>query len=273
MIVVLRMPEEEINKVLCMTSGKSFSTTDSTYYEPQQFISIQQPELQLQQQQMQQQQQQQQLFTNLPFDSVDDILLHCFQNPTLSLWQKNNSKEIVYKCLNMNVFTSFGSWPKQTNIKCWWCRHKFETVPVPLVKDKNKENNIYNVYGCFCSFNCALGYLFDSKDSYLGNIWYQISLLQEICQKFGAVSPSCQNFASMKSKLTNEGIIQFVAPSWQILTSYGGEVPIEVFRSGFISLLNTSIQYPFHYVKSETIIQLPSSSSNSTSKRKHQEKK
>jgi hypothetical protein len=42
---------------------------------------------------------------------------------------------------------------------CFWCTCSFDTHPVYLPKLKIKEK--YNVYGCFCSPECATSYLFN----------------------------------------------------------------------------------------------------------------
>ena len=56
-----------------------------------------------------------------------------------------------------NVFKSYDKWPKCTNLKCWYCDFNFNTVPCFIPKYITK--NSIDVYGNFCSFNCATAYI------------------------------------------------------------------------------------------------------------------
>ena len=49
-----------------------------------------------------------------------------------------------------------------TEIHCWWCCHQFDNSPCQL-PDKYYEKKYY-VFGCFCSYNCALAYNLDLDD-------------------------------------------------------------------------------------------------------------
>ena len=51
---------------------------------------------------------------------------------------------------------------ESTNIHCWWCCHKFDNPPCQL-PEKYYEKK-YHVFGCFCSYNCALSYNLDLDD-------------------------------------------------------------------------------------------------------------
>ena len=44
---------------------------------------------------------------------------------------------------------------------CFWCSHAFETPSIHI--PKNYINDKYNVYGHFCSIECAAGFLFNEK--------------------------------------------------------------------------------------------------------------
>lgn len=51
---------------------------------------------------------------------------------------------------------------------CFWCSYDFDTNVIYI--PKKRVNNIYHVYGCFCSPECAVGYLMkeniDSSDKF-----------------------------------------------------------------------------------------------------------
>ena len=63
-------------------------------------------------------------------------------------------------------------WPKNTNIYCRWCCHPFQDIPCAI--PERYINNVFYVYGNFCSFNCAASFIFDKGDD---KIWEKYSLL------------------------------------------------------------------------------------------------
>lgn len=58
-----------------------------------------------------------------------------------------------YKTLcpkNMN------EWPQKTNLRCWYCSLYFNTMPIKIPYKYDENTDLFHVYGCFCSFNCAM---------------------------------------------------------------------------------------------------------------------
>lgn len=49
-------------------------------------------------------------------------------------------------------------WPTKTNILCWWCCHKFDTVPLPCPVKYDEIKDGYKVNGVFCSWGCVAAY-------------------------------------------------------------------------------------------------------------------
>jgi hypothetical protein len=47
--------------------------------------------------------------------------------------------------------------PPSTKSSCFWCTCSFDNPDIYI--PKNKENNTYQVYGCFCTPECATGFL------------------------------------------------------------------------------------------------------------------
>jgi hypothetical protein len=98
-----------------------------------------------------------------------------------------------------------------TNYACWWCCHNFTNLPIGV---PNKIiDNIYHVFGNFCSFNCAAAHIHTLKDwnvserlSLLHNMYYSIYNLDE--------------YETIKS-----------APAKETLKLFGGPLTIEEFRS------------------------------------------
>eukprot|EP00899_Mesostigma_viride_P009555 jgi/Mesvir1/18600/Mv17109-RA.1 len=55
--------------------------------------------------------------------------------------------------------TNGKKWPASTDVCCWWCCHQFPNIPCPLPV-AHKNDRVFLVKGCFCSFNCAKAYNF-----------------------------------------------------------------------------------------------------------------
>jgi hypothetical protein len=99
--------------------------------------------------------------------------------------------------------------PSSTTIACLWCCHGFEGRPVVLpVRDEGEH---LQVYGNFCSPECAMSHLFDMRqDSHTR--WEQLALLNRIyAESVG-------------------GIIR-PAPPRSVLKLFGGPVTIEEYRN------------------------------------------
>jgi hypothetical protein len=101
-------------------------------------------------------------------------------------------------------------WPMNTSISCYWCCHRFDNSPfgIPI----NYVNDTFQVYGCFCSLECAAAYNF-SENSSQDEMWERNQLI---------------NMFSRKVKLGN---IVKPAPSRLSLKKFGGYMDIETFRS------------------------------------------
>jgi len=68
---------------------------------------------------------------------------------------------VLYQSLPEH-FTTMESWPKSTNLKCWQCDCQFSNPPVFMPSDMyrgRKGEIVFDTHGCFCTFNCAQGYI------------------------------------------------------------------------------------------------------------------
>lgn len=128
---------------------------------------------------------------------------------------QQNSKEKNQESLHYNYSSIMynNNIKKNNNLKCWWCCHEFENHPVYLPESYN--NDKYNVYGYFCSFNCTMAYNVDLNDS---KIWDRSFLLN-----------------NLHYKVTNKYIKIKPAPSRYCLDIFGGKLNIESFREKSIS--------------------------------------
>lgn len=98
---------------------------------------------------------------------------------------------------------------EHTDVACWWCTYTFNNIPC-FIPDKYSSDTFY-VFGCFCSFNCAMAYNLGLGD-------YKVSERTSLIRKL---------YYTLKG--TNDDIP--IAPQREILTKFGGHVTIEEFRN------------------------------------------
>jgi hypothetical protein len=117
------------------------------------------------------------------------------------IWSK--LKELQLKLHHNNIID------KRSN--CFWCTYSFDNPPVYI--PKCEYNNKYDVYGCFCSPECAAGYLCnESIDS--STKWERYAMLNTIYSKIYNYSNNIKP-----------------APSpYYLLDKYYGSLTIEEYR-------------------------------------------
>ena len=127
---------------------------------------------------------------------------------------ENYKNKIIESKVNfLNKQTN--EWKTQTDIACWWCCHKFDTIPLGL-PNYYFDNKFYT-YGCFCSLNCAYSYNLDLNDY---RIWDRLSLIY--------------NFKNMIDP--NNDILLVPAAPRQTLELFGGHTDIYTYRENFFTL-------------------------------------
>ena len=115
------------------------------------------------------------------------------------------------------------SLPEKTDIRCFWCRHSFDTIPIGCPIDY--KNNTYITDGIFCSFNCCLSFINDHQTLNIYEKSHKLLLnMFKTCFDSTKVEP---------------------APSWRILKSFGGHLTIDEFRDKF---------YKTEYISNENYI-------------------
>ncbi len=152
---------------------------------------------------------------NLNFNTKD-IKYNLYENKKLV---QISIKQSVINQTNSNVESQHIN----TNYCCWWCCHRFNDNPIgiPIKYVDNK----FNVYGNFCSFNCALTYNFYSDSA---NKWDRSSLLHLLYKKFYGLKES--NIA--------------YAPEREFLKIFGGHMNIDEFRNVQIQDSTYKVTYP-----------------------------
>jgi hypothetical protein len=132
-----------------------------------------------------------------------------------------NSKTNVEKCLTqMEDCNKNNTWAKSTSVHCWWCCHPFDNPPCAIPNEY--KNGIYNVYGVFCSPECAAAYNFDDMRTST-DVWERYSLLNMLYR-------NVYSDKHYKIKL---------APPRQTLKIFGGTLTIKEFRANFQSLTHS----------------------------------
>jgi len=105
--------------------------------------------------------------------------------------------------------------PEKTDVFCFWCCHSFENMPCVIPSDI--KEGIWNVYGNFCSPECAVAYLFHERlDSNIQ--WERYAMLNSLYRK----DIEIQNGAAT-------GIRS--APKREVLRIFGGSIDIREFRA------------------------------------------
>jgi hypothetical protein len=114
-------------------------------------------------------------------------------------------------------------WPSNTSICCYWCCHRFDNAPygIPI----NFQNNNYNVYGCFCSLECASAYNFKNNEC-VDQMWERYNLMNMLYRKL------------------NIGKIIKPAPDRIALKIFGGYLDIDKFREYFKSNKILNVNFP-----------------------------
>ncbi len=150
----------------------------------------------------------------------------------LFISQKNN--EVKHEEQDKNIIQILKSldeknWPEKTNVKCWWCCHNFDSIPLGI--PMKIYNELFYLKGCFCSFNCILSYIKDYPHIY----------------KYDYIFP---NIKSLRAKLTKHKLNDVLnpAPPREALEMFGGELTIEKFRSISESHVFKRINYPMKII-------------------------
>jgi len=100
------------------------------------------------------------------------------------------------------------NWPRTTDIRCWWCTYQFESTPCSIPYKYNGDE--FLVYGCFCSFECAMAHIVDKVRD---KKWEKIALLNMMYRVINGKDETIEP-----------------APPKEILIDYGGKMTIEKYR-------------------------------------------
>ena len=110
------------------------------------------------------------------------------------LWLK---LDILKKKLKLNNVSDKKS-------SCFWCTYNFDNPAVYI--PKKYVNNTYEVYGCFCSPECAVAYL-KNENIDTSTLWERYCLLNNIYGKIYGYSKNIKPAPSPYYTLTNIMVI------------------------------------------------------------------
>lgn len=147
------------------------------------------------------------------YNNISNIadILNCQEDAPNGQKSKNEGNAKVINVLNEFAEKNKNNeWPTNTSISCYWCVHRFENAPfgIPI----NYKNGTFEVFGCFCSLECATAHNFSENRSH-DEMWERYQLI------------------NMMSRQMNLGNIVRCAPPRLSLKMFGGNMDIETFRN------------------------------------------
>jgi hypothetical protein len=134
------------------------------------------------------------------------------EDESVSGWQENNSSKlkIIDVLKDFEEKNKHNEWPLHTSVSCYWCCHRFNNPPIGI--PINLTNDTFEVYGCFCSTNCAASYNFNEHLNQ-DESWERYQLLNLMSRRMGDV-PNVKP-----------------APPRLSLKIFGGHLDIDAFRA------------------------------------------
>jgi len=111
-------------------------------------------------------------------------------------------------------------WDKPTDVVCYHCCHKFDTLPIPIPKSYDAYSGNFIVHGNFCSLCCAKTYILEKEPSSPHALTLFIKMAHEVYNVYGDIP---------------------TAPPREALKMFGGVMDIESFRS---NETNVATAYP-----------------------------
>jgi hypothetical protein len=134
-----------------------------------------------------------------------------------------DEKKIVDVLKDFEQKNKNNEWPSNTSTHCYWCCHRFDNAPFGIPVCYN--NDVFEVFGCFCSLHCAAAYNFQSNES-LDAVWERYNLI---------------NLLSRRLQL---GRVVKPAPDKMTLKIFGGFLDIDEFRNFHKTHKVVNINFP-----------------------------
>lgn len=169
-------------------------------------------------------------------DDLDqiEVLESTKHDPILSIEQhrekdkKNGYITVLYEMVENK------NWLEKVNIKCWWCCHTFDDVPLGFPIKYKEDTKKFLVKGCFCSIACLLS--------------YDKSSLRKLSNSDNSYSLIRFMYTKLYGKSAFDKLIP--APPRESLIEFGGTLTIDEFRnSSDNGKVYKMIEYPMIVVR------------------------
>lgn len=161
----------------------------------------------------------------------------------------NQTKQIELMHSMCSYVNTQQQWPKTCNSSCLWDCHNFPYMPWGIPMSYDPKNKTFELYGVFCSPNCALAYLMKEERN-IGTMWEKVSLLNLLYHIiYNGLPNMCDNenecsqshIMNTKTNIGNIGNIDTEGKKWgnenlvpapdrMTLQKFGGPLSIEQFR-------------------------------------------
>ncbi len=142
-----------------------------------------------------------------PID-IDIQKIRSTREKELESVDSNNESKLMNQYIEHNKKET---WPEKSLYDCMWCRFSFENTPWAIPYRLNSSDK-FEVFGNFCSPNCAAAYIFDTFDD--DELWDRYALLNMLYQRV----------------YNTPGAVVKPAPDVLFLKKLGGILTIEEFR-------------------------------------------
>lgn len=147
---------------------------------------------------------------HVPIDRMKDI-------PMAEPSEEDQSSDVKFRILDaMAEFADANKrdeWPRNTSLSCRWCCSPFTGPPVSI--PRWFINQVFFVYGCYCSYSCAVAHLFFRGDITDDDRWESNHLLHLLRKKILKISETRRIEP---------------APPQEVLQKFGGHLSVDEFR-------------------------------------------
>jgi len=145
-----------------------------------------------------------------PTTSIEDA--RHFEAPYKSNLPTHYSERLMVQFQDSNRVQNL---PERTDVYCFWCCHPFDTVPCVVPADI--KENIWHVYGNFCSPECSVAYLFHERLD-INVQWERYAMLNSLYSRDTEIKVGA--LTGIRS-----------APKREVLRIFGGSMDIREFRA------------------------------------------
>jgi len=119
--------------------------------------------------------------SSLGNDDYKDILaLSDMNNITIPQPEVCDQLKVVNILKDFEEKNKNKEWPSNTSISCYWCCNRFDNAPygIPITY----HHDIFYVFGCFCSLECASAHNFQATNN-IDEMWERYNLINLLARR------------------------------------------------------------------------------------------